>query len=97
LIRQKIVECFRGTDEQPDLESVVSGLGLNKKELAILLQAEPPLESLAGLTIEKALHVLRQFEGLAMFNAEIEKSILDFNESREQIRAFEKRAADKDV
>ena len=96
MIRLRIIECFKGTGTEPEFDSVVRQLRLDRAEVASRLRREPPLDDLAGLTLEKASHVMKQFAGQAIFNADIEKAILEFEQTRGRIQDFEKRAAGRD-
>ena len=94
MIRHKIIAYFKGTDAEPRLDEIVGRLGLDRFAVESLLHSEPPLDNLTGLTLEEAKRVLRQFEGLAVFEPELEKTIADFNETRRQIQEMEKLARD---
>ena len=97
MIRDDILECYRGTGVEPDLDQVAARLGITREALLERLRREPPLENLAGLSIDEILRVLRQFGGLAVFAKDIEVTVIEtrFVETREKIREFERRARDK--
>jgi hypothetical protein len=94
LIRLKIIAYFKGTDAEPRLDEIAGRLGLDRAALESLMHSERPLDNLTGLTLEEARRVLRQFEGLAVFEPELQKTIADFNETRRQIHQMEKLARD---
>ncbi len=94
MIRRKILDCFKGTGAESKFAFVLKELKLDRSQLIALLHSEPPLDDLAGLTLEEASQVVKQFEGQAIFGLEIEKAIVEFNQGRRQIRDFEKRARD---
>jgi hypothetical protein len=95
LIRHKIIDCFRGTDFEAGPEEVAKRLGLDKSALLSLLHTEMPLDDLAGLTINEAKRVLKQFEGMAVFAPDLEKVISEFDGTRDQIREIEKLAGER--
>lgn len=90
MIRHKIIDCFRGTDSEVGPDEVAKRLGLDKSALLSLLHIESPLDDLAGLTINEAKRVLKQFAGMAVFTPAVEKVITEFDETRGQIREIEK-------
>ena len=94
MIRRDIIECFRSAGVAPDVDQVAARLGTTREALLAQLESEPPLEDLAGLSIEQAWHLMRQFLGLAIFTAEIETevAVTSFYETREKIREFERKA-----
>jgi hypothetical protein len=92
LIRYKIVEFFRGTDAEPNLDEVAKRLGLDRSDLLSQLNSEKPLDDVAGLTFKDAKRVLRQFDGLQIFAPDLENAITEVDETRAQIREIEKQA-----
>lgn len=95
MIRQKIIDCFKvAGGPEPVFDSVLKELGLDRSQLKSQLNNEPPLNDLAGLTLDKASQVVEQFKGHAIFGPDIEKAIVEFNQARQEIRDFEKRARD---
>jgi hypothetical protein len=82
LIRQKIIEYFRGTDAEPTLDEVAARLGMTQSELLLQLANESPLTELHGLSMVETHRVVRQFAGLAIFSSDVEKDILEFTEAR---------------
>jgi hypothetical protein len=65
---------------------------LDRAGLLLQLQRESPLESLAGLTLPEAKRVLKRFEGMAVFEPDLERSIRDFDETRDRIQEMEEMA-----
>ena len=101
MIRDDIIECYRDTDGEPDLDQVAARLGSTREALLGRLRSEPPLENLAGLSMDEVLRVPFRFGGFAMFSQDIEKSVMEFvqarfAETREKIQEFERRAREKD-
>ena len=92
MIRQKIVDYFKGTQAEPRLEEVAAHLGMDRATLLKQLTREQPLSELAGLTLDEAGRVLNQFRGLAIFSPDIEKAIAEFSETRGKIQEIEKKA-----
>jgi hypothetical protein len=92
LIRHRIIEGFRGTGAEPSLDEVAGRLGLDRSRLISLLHRESPLNDLAGLTLEEARRVLRQFPGMTVFASDLEKTIVDFDDARGQIHEIERAA-----
>ena len=94
MIRRDIIQCFRGTEEEPSLDQVAAALGLTREALLVRLQNEPPIEDFAELSVEEVGRVIRQFAGLAVFTQEIETTVSRFIDTREKIREFERKARD---
>ena len=94
MIREDIIKCFKGTGLEPTLDQVAARLGLTCAALVMRLTSEPPLEDLAGLSMDETLRVLRQFAGFAVFSADIEKAVMDFafDATHRRIREFERKA-----
>jgi hypothetical protein len=97
LIRQKIIEHFRGTGAEPGLDEVAARLGLTQSELQLQLVSEPPLTEVYGLSMAEMQRIVRQFGGQVMFSSSIGKDILEFTEARlaetqAKIREIEQKA-----
>ena len=92
MIRQRIVDCYRGAGTELSHEEVMARIDSDSSAVLVQLRGERPLDTMAGLSIEEAKLVLKHFGGLDIFTADIEKAILDFDVAREHIREFEKRA-----
>jgi hypothetical protein len=92
LIRQRIVDCYKGTGTETSLDEVAARLGLDRVAVLLQLRSERPLDDMAGLSIEEAKRVLTQFDGLSIFAENIEKVISDFDRTRGQIQEIERNA-----
>lgn len=95
MIRRDIIQCFRGTESEPNLDQVAAVLGVTREALLIRLKNEPPIEDFAELSVEEVGRVIRQFAGLAVFTQEIETTVSRFIETRAKIREIERKARDK--
>jgi len=69
---------------------VAGRLGLDGAALVTLLQNESPLDDLAGLTLDEAKRVIGRFKDMAIFTHDLEKAVLEFDQTRGQIHEIEK-------
>jgi hypothetical protein len=91
MIRQQIVDYYKGADAEPSREEVATRMGLDLSAILRQLRTETPLDGMAGLSIEEAKRVLKHFGGLGIFAADIEREILDFDATRAKIQEFERK------